>query len=338
MRRGFLALLLVLPFIATASAQSPAPRIAPVLPQPVVQPFRVVPPALAASASLGAVVDRMMVFDRNHDGRVAKDELLERMQSLVVRGDADGDGALDDAEIRSLATTRPAATIRGGIQPGSYGFADQTGLSTSSHIEDSIDDLRLPAATRDQALAVVKSFMVSLHLSAGATLQKKMASLLSEEQLTNFKLLLDRQRTSGVAAFPVPQAPNMRNVRMFVLGNDLERRVASYKLAPTALREAQLAIQDYRSSLRLGETERQALMVQLTGILDNEERDNLLAALQRRPVVKTGTTHVVNVAAGPRVETAIVQFRTLPAAAAKPDFHFLLTTQKTAVLVPADAR
>ena len=42
MRRGFPALLLMLPFIATASAQSPTPRVAPVLPQPAAQPFRVV--------------------------------------------------------------------------------------------------------------------------------------------------------------------------------------------------------------------------------------------------------------------------------------------------------
>jgi hypothetical protein len=163
-----------------------------------------------------------------------------------------------------------------------------------------------------------------------------MGSLLSEEQLANFKVALDRQRSSGVAAFPVEQAPFMRNVRMVVLGNDLERRVTSYKLAPAAQRQAQIAVQEYRSALRLGDTERDALMVQLSGLLDNEERDNLSAALQRRPVVKTETPHLV-AADVRRVENDIVQFRNLPATA-RPDFHFLLTTQKTAVLVPADAR
>ena len=225
MRRGFLALLMLLPFIATASAQSPAPRSA-------VPTFRIDATPLVASASLETVVDRLMVFDRNRDGRVAKDELLERMQPLITRGDANGDGALDDVEIRTLATTRPAATIRGGVQPGTYGFADQTGLSTSSHIEDSIDDLRLPAATRNQALAVVKSFTETLQVSAAATLQKEMKSVLSEEQLADFKVALDRQRRRGVAPPRIggdSQARLVeRNLTMVVFGIDLERRVVSY--------------------------------------------------------------------------------------------------------------
>src|SRR4026207_1889468 len=53
MRRGFPALLLMLPFIATASAQSPTPRVAPVLPQPGAQQSRPAPPPRAPAVALG---------------------------------------------------------------------------------------------------------------------------------------------------------------------------------------------------------------------------------------------------------------------------------------------
>ncbi|HEX5109776.1 MAG TPA: hypothetical protein VFV95_15095 [Vicinamibacterales bacterium] len=336
MRRGFLAFVVLLPFIATASAQSPAPRSTlPIL--------RVTTPAVVAAASLETVVDRVMVFDRNHDGRLTKGELLERMQPLVVRGDADGDGVLDNSEIRMLATTRPAATIPKEFQPGTYGFADQTGLSTRSHIENSIDDLRLPVDTREQALAVVNSFLDSLQVSAAATLQKKMAKVLTAEQLAGFKTLLDRQRRSGVALASNGDSHRTlmeQNLRMLVFASDLERRVASFKLAPAALRQAQTAIQQYRNTLRLGDTERAALMVQLAGVLDDEERENLGAALKRRPVVKTGNTPRV-FAASQRIQGVqgdVVRFRNIPAAA-MPDFQLLLLDpQKTAVLEPASVR
>src|SRR5262249_8203431 len=45
--------------------------------------------------SADQVVERIMSFDKNKDGKITKDELPERMQFLIERGDANKDGALD---------------------------------------------------------------------------------------------------------------------------------------------------------------------------------------------------------------------------------------------------
>jgi hypothetical protein len=73
------------------------------------------------------VVERIMAFDRNKDGKVTRDELPERMHHLIALGDSNKDGALDKDEIRKLAT-RQAATpegfggqIRRGPGPGPGG-------------------------------------------------------------------------------------------------------------------------------------------------------------------------------------------------------------------------
>src|SRR4051794_18760186 len=55
-----------------------------------------------------AVVARLMSFDMNHDGRVTRTELPERMQALLVRGDVTKDEALDGAEVLRLAQGPPA--------------------------------------------------------------------------------------------------------------------------------------------------------------------------------------------------------------------------------------
>ena len=43
-----------------------------------------------------------MVHDKNKDGKVSKDELPTRMQSLLARGDANKDGFLDKAEAEKM--------------------------------------------------------------------------------------------------------------------------------------------------------------------------------------------------------------------------------------------
>ncbi len=49
------------------------------------------------------IVDRILSFDKNDDGKVTAAELPERMQHLVAMGDIDKDGALDRGEISKLA-------------------------------------------------------------------------------------------------------------------------------------------------------------------------------------------------------------------------------------------
>ena len=75
------------------------------------------------------LVDRLMSFDANQDGRITKDELPERMQNLVDEGDTNHDGALDKAEIEALAAKesindqppgRGGRGRRGGPPPGGF--------------------------------------------------------------------------------------------------------------------------------------------------------------------------------------------------------------------------
>jgi Spy/CpxP family protein refolding chaperone len=49
------------------------------------------------------IVERLLSFDKNKDGKLTKDELPERMQDLVAKGDTNKDGALDKDEIKALA-------------------------------------------------------------------------------------------------------------------------------------------------------------------------------------------------------------------------------------------
>src|SRR5262245_29864192 len=66
------------------------------------------------------IVERIMAFDKNKDGKVTKDELPERMQDLIAKGDTNKDGALDKDEIKKLA----ADLARDG---GFRGFDDRGG-------------------------------------------------------------------------------------------------------------------------------------------------------------------------------------------------------------------
>lgn len=63
------------------------------------------PPSTGASIDVEDLVNRLMRFDRNRDGRVGIDEVPERMQALIRRGDTDGDDAVDRAEARVILAT-----------------------------------------------------------------------------------------------------------------------------------------------------------------------------------------------------------------------------------------
>ena len=51
----------------------------------------------------GNLASRLMQHDQDGDGKVAKEELPERMQRMFDRADANGDGAIDQAEARKMA-------------------------------------------------------------------------------------------------------------------------------------------------------------------------------------------------------------------------------------------
>ncbi len=54
------------------------------------------------------MVNELLAFDKNDDGQLSKDELSERMQGLITRGDANQDGILTRDELRKLAESDEA--------------------------------------------------------------------------------------------------------------------------------------------------------------------------------------------------------------------------------------
>jgi hypothetical protein len=83
-----------------------------------------IPPILRTIAT-DDLIERLMQYDKNGDGKVTKDELPERMHSLIEQGDTNKDGALDREEIKRMAERAgPGGFPRGpnggppGRQPG----------------------------------------------------------------------------------------------------------------------------------------------------------------------------------------------------------------------------
>lgn len=67
------------------------------------------------------MLTRLMAMDANKDGKLAKDELPERLQSMFARGDKNEDGSMDKEEVMAFARERSGGQSgQGG--PGGPGF------------------------------------------------------------------------------------------------------------------------------------------------------------------------------------------------------------------------
>jgi hypothetical protein len=153
------------------------------------------------------VVDRIMSFDKNKDGKVTKDELPERLQYLVEKGDTNKDGALDRDEIRKLAgELANDRSLFGGGRPGrgrpgappGPGIAG-TGLSFGV-IERAVDDLKLSEGKKEAAAAAIKAHKEDarkLTELARSGLKLQMGRVLKAEDLEKFTAALDRQPGVG---------------------------------------------------------------------------------------------------------------------------------------------
>jgi hypothetical protein len=175
-----------------------------------------------APLSVDDIVERIMAFDKNKDGKVTRDELPERMQFLIELGDTNKDGALDRDEVKKLAARLAAAAGGGPGIPGvgvgglqvrgdaRFGFGPGPGPGA---IEGVVDDLKLSGKKKDQALAAAKAHEENVRKlmdQARADLLQKMKEILSKEELEDFKAALDRPR--GVTTIVAPDFPRPGNV------------------------------------------------------------------------------------------------------------------------------
>ena len=73
----------------------------------------------------GEMVNRLMAFDKNKDGKLGKDELSERMAGIITRADTNGDGFASKEELTKIASQGGAS--RGGDRGGKGGRGGESG-------------------------------------------------------------------------------------------------------------------------------------------------------------------------------------------------------------------
>ena len=273
MRSGCVVLLMLLASLVTGSAQEPFNQ----LPANRSQLSGNVEARLGAEA----VVARLMSFDRNRDGKVAADELAERMEGLVARGDRNADGALDAAEVRTLSESPQVLTQNFRSLSGGYGFGDSVGQSSRTHIENSIDDLRLAEQTQAEAKRIGVAFAAELESTALANLRTALLPLLKPEQMTQFEA--DLKRLVGARTLHVTSNGQHRIIS---IGMDPTFMLRRHQLSAEQMKTATAAIETFKADQQLDDARRSALVTQLSGLLTGEEQENLSAALARRPLVK----------------------------------------------------
>ena len=145
--------------VAAAAAQAPSPR-------------RAVP-----VRSPAAVIERLRSFDANADDRISRDELPERMQGLVARGDRNADAALDSDEIRALVTPASSGSTRVALRSQS-----------SEGLPGVIRDLKLSPEKHLRALVIAGAQKPPRRVDdpASSTLLGEMKALLDDEEYENF--------------------------------------------------------------------------------------------------------------------------------------------------------
>jgi hypothetical protein len=290
MRRVSVFLVMLLAFTVTAAPQTASAQT--VRPFNPPQPAAIFGPAVNPAVNPDIVIARLMTFDRDNDGRLVKSELPERMQNLLAE-DTSGDQALDRDEIRAMARPAPpsavAATVPGFRSGGGggYTFGDQVSLSTRTHVEDALDDLRLMPIAHRQALAIVRPFMERLEADATAVLMNELEGQMSSAQLGRFKLMIDRQMSGNNMPAQIMTRPDGTRVNVFRLfGPDPAQVINSFALPPDQTKLALAAFEGFKERIRPAGADREALLDELKNVLSDEERENFGAALQRRPLVK----------------------------------------------------
>ena len=138
------------------------------------------PPALPVAPIArhsDAAIERLVSFDSNLDHRISRDELPERMQGLVARGDRNADAALDANEIRYLVIAASSERTRVSLRP-----------QISEGLPGVIKDLKLSQGKHASALAIVNAYGLvrSFRDLLSGTLYGEMRAVLDDEEYENF--------------------------------------------------------------------------------------------------------------------------------------------------------
>jgi len=157
------------------------------------------------------IVDRIMTFDKNGDGKITADMLPERMQHLVALGDVNRDGVLDKDEVRKLATTLESFTnlvsLNGPGGPGDgkgKGFGPKGpkggplkgAVKGATEVQRTIDELNLVGGTRDKADRLFRDYQEKVRRTeeiARADLVVAMKDVLTDGDYRTFKSAVDFQ-------------------------------------------------------------------------------------------------------------------------------------------------
>jgi hypothetical protein len=173
--------------VAAVAAQAPSPSPAVFIKEIQVGPFA------NSARSPAAVIERLRSFDVNADNRISADELPERMQSLVARGDKNADAALDLDEIRTLVNAAASERIRRSFR-----------AQPSEGLAGVISDLKLPPAKHERALVIVGAHnQPPRHVNdpGRSALFAEMKALLDDEEYENFVAAATRLSRSADLRF-----------------------------------------------------------------------------------------------------------------------------------------
>jgi cytochrome c peroxidase len=127
-----------------------------------------------------SMTERLVTFDRNADQRISREELPERMQGVVARGDKNFDSELELKEIRSVMA-------RLSTQPRSRFHHEPPQPDASDGLPGVIHDLKLAPHKHALALAIVTGYNVRRTadlVRSGA--QAEIRALLDDEEFGNF--------------------------------------------------------------------------------------------------------------------------------------------------------
>jgi hypothetical protein len=188
------------------------------------------------------IVERLLAFDKNNDGKITADELPERMQHLIALGDINKDGALDKEEIQKLATTLEAfAGLAGNGGPGGPppGVLAKDGpkggppkggpfRGAANDVQRTLDDLNVSGPVRDKADRALRAHQDKIRRFeelARAELIMQMKDVLNEEDYRVFKSALDRPAGPPGGRGPRPLDLNTRIEQVQKDLEDMRRKV-----------------------------------------------------------------------------------------------------------------